>query len=349
MIHAFLSILVLMGAPPGVVIPSDGPRSGPTMAAIRVNEPGPASVMKLEQVPLPVPGAGEILVRVHAAGVNPVDWKHRSTTRRSGYPYTPGFDVSGVVEQTGPQVTRFRPGDAVFAMLDLRRSGTYAEFAIVKQTECAPKPDNVSHVDAAGIPLVALTAWQALFDTADLQPGQTILIHAGAGGVGSAAIQLAKWKGAKVIATASAENHPFLRQLGADQPIDYRTQKFEDLARDVDVVLDPVGGDTQVRSLGVLKKGGILVSIVGLQTREQAEAAGVRATSILVRPNADQLGQIGKLVEGGQFKPVVSQVFPLADAAKAHEQSETRHTRGKIVLRVVDEANRLPATAPATR
>jgi NADPH:quinone reductase-like Zn-dependent oxidoreductase len=220
-------------------------------------------------------------------------------------------------------------------MIDLRRGGGYAEYAIVRAGEAAPKPARATHVEAAGVPLVALTAWQALFEQAKLERGQTILIHAGAGGVGSVAVQLAKWKGARVIATASAANHEFLRGLGADEVIDYRTQRFEDVAKDVDVVLDPVGGDTQDRSFGVLRKGGALVSIVGRPSEEKAKAAGVRAASMLVRPDAGQLAEIGKLIDAGAIKPVVTHVLPLAEAAKAHEQSETGHTRGKIVLEVV--------------
>lgn len=279
-----------------------------------------------------------MLVRVHAAGVNPVDWKIRTGGgRMAALPYTPGFDVSGVVEQVGSNVGKFKVGDEIFAMVDLRRGGCYAEYAIVKETEAVMKPSKISHSDAASVPLVALTAWQALFDTAKLDKGQTVLIHAGAGGVGSMAVQLAKWKGAHVIATASKENHDFLKQLGADEVIDYRNQKFEDVAKDIDVVLDSIGVDTQLRSFSVLKKGGMLVSIVGAPPKQKAQELGVRAAGILVHVDAKELEQIGILVDEGKIKPAVTQVLPLSDAAKAHELSETRHTRGKIVLRVVAE------------
>ena len=311
-------------------------QQGQTMRAVRIHEFGPASVLKLEQAPRPpAAGDGEMLVRVHAAAVNPIDWKIRASGgRNTQLPYTPGFDVSGVVDAVGPGVTKYRAGDAVYAMLDLRRGGAYAEYAMVKESEAAAKPTKASHVEAASVPLVTLTAWQALFDTAKLEKGQTVLIHGGAGGVGSAAVQLAKWRGAKVIATASKENHEFLKKLGADETVDYRAEKFEDRAKDVDVVLDPVGGDTQQRSFAVLKKGGVLVSIVGRPSDELAKRHGVRAAGILVRPSSEQLAKIAKLIDGGQFKPVPTHVFPLADAAKAHEQSETRHTRGKIVLEI---------------
>jgi NADPH:quinone reductase-like Zn-dependent oxidoreductase len=308
-----------------------------TMRAIRIHDFGPPSVLQLEQCPRPAqPGDGEMLIRVHAAAVNPIDWKIRAGQAfKLPLPYIDGFDVSGVVESVGAKVTKFKVGDEIFAMLDLRRGGGYAEYAIVKEAEAATKPPKISHVDAASVPLVTLTAWQALFDTAKLDKGQTILIHGGAGGVGSAAVQLAKWKGAKVFATASKENLDFLKQLGADETIDYRAEKFEDRAKDVDVILDTVGGDTQTRSFASLKKDGILVSIVGRPSADLAEQHNVRVAGILVHTSGEQLAEIAKLIADGQFKPVANQVFPLADAAKAHEQSETRHTRGKIVLEVV--------------
>jgi NADPH:quinone reductase-like Zn-dependent oxidoreductase len=312
----------------------------PTMTAVRIHEFGGRDVLKVEQAPRPSPGTGEMLVRVHVAGVNPVDWKVRQSGGRMlnvKLPFTLGYDVSGVVEEMGEGVSQFKAGDEVFAYLSLSRGGGYAEYAIVKFDEAAKKPKNVSHVEAAGVPLAALTAWQALFDTADLKEGQTALVHAGAGGVGVFAVQLAKWKGARVIATASKENHDFLKQLGVDEVIDYKSQKFADVVKDVDVVLDSVGGQTTTDSFKVLKKGGILVSIVGPPSRKAADEAGVRAAAILVKPSGEQLAQIAELIGEGKVKPVVGHVFPLAEVAKAHEQSETGHTRGKIVLRVVEE------------
>ncbi|CAN5366888.1 NADP-dependent oxidoreductase [soil metagenome] len=323
-------LLVLVGAAAFVA---------PTMQAVRVEAFGDRSVLKIEEMPRPTPGDGEMLVRVYAASVNPVDWKIREHGKQMGrtVPYTPGFDVSGVVESVGSGVTKFKSGDAIFAMLDLRRGGAYAEYAIVKESEAAMKPAKPSHVEAAAMPLVALTAWQALFDAAKLEKGQTVLIHGGSGGVGSAAVQLAKWKGARAIATASKDNLEFLKQLGADEAIDYRAQKFEELVKDADVVLDTVGGETQQRSIGVLKKGGILVSIVGVSTKKQADQAQVRVAGILVKPNSEELSEIAKLIDHGSVKPFVSLTLPLSEVAKAHEQSETGHTRGKIVLRIADE------------
>lgn len=321
-------------------ITADSAQPNQTMRAVRINEFGPPEVLRIEHVQRPTPGKGELLVRVHAAAVNPIDTIIRTDGARgvsnASLPYTPGFDLSGEVVQRGEDVTDFKIGDEVFAMLHLRRGGAYAEYAIVKISEAARKPAKVTHEEAASLPLVALTAWQALLETADLQAGQTVLIHAGAGGVGSIAIQLAKWKGATVIATASEQNHEFLRDLGADVVVDYRTQRFEEIAREVDVVLDPIGGDTQRRSLNVLREGGILVSIVGLGPAAREPARGVRAKAILVEPKAEQLRQIATLVEESKLKPIVTHRFSLRDAAAAHKQSETRRTRGKIVLSIVE-------------
>jgi NADPH:quinone reductase-like Zn-dependent oxidoreductase len=304
------------------------------MKAVRILEHGGPEVLLLEDAPRPSAGPGELLLQVHAAAVNPVD----TGIRRSGMmgtqlPYIPGFDVSGVVVEVGGGVAGFEVGDEVFAMLDLRRGGGYAEYTVVKDTEATQKPAGVSHVEAAAVPLVALTAWQVLFDTADLQAGQTILIHAAAGGVGSVAVQLAKWKGARVIGTASESNHVFLRELGADEVIDYRTQRFEEVVSDADVVLDAVGGDTAARSLEVLKPGGICVSIAGGVPPGRPEELGVRFARILVHPDSDQLARIADLIDEGHVRPIVTHVFAPEEASEAHRQSETRHTRGKIVLR----------------
>jgi NADPH:quinone reductase-like Zn-dependent oxidoreductase len=306
------------------------------MRAIQLHEFGGPEVLVVREIPIPVPGEGELLLRVHAAAINPVDTGVRSG-RSSGLsgaeiPYVPGFDVSGIVSAVGPGVTRFAEGDEVFAMLSLRRGGGYAEYTIVKEDEAAVKPARASHAEAAAVPLVALTAWQALFEVAGLEAGQTVLIHAGAGGVGSIAVQLAKWRGARVVATASDYNHDFLRELGVDVPVDYRTQRFEDFVSEVDVVLDPIGGETQVRSMAILKEGGTLVSIVGLTPAGRNPDRDINVTSILVQPNADQLGQIGELIDTGVVQPIVSYRFTLSQAPQAHEQSETRRTRGKIVL-----------------
>ena len=309
------------------------------MRAVQVAESGGVEVLEVKRVPVPRPSEGELLVRVRAAGINPVDAKMRSGGffAASEGTYTPGFDVSGTVAAVGDGVEGFEVGDAVYAMLDLRRGGAYAEYAIVKVNEAAAKPESRSHEEAAGVPLVALTAYQALFDTADLKAGETVLIHGGSGGVGSHAVQLAKAAGATVVATASERNQDYLKELGADVAVDYRSQRFEDFAKDVDVVLDTVGGDTQRRSFDVLKRGGRLVSIVGLPHQALAEPAGVTATGILVKPNGEQLAKIAAMFDDGTLKPAALTTMPLDDVAAAHEQIETGHTRGKVVL-VVNEA-----------
>ena len=308
------------------------------MKAVRIHNYGGPEVLKFEDAPRPQPGNGEVLVRIHAAAVNPVDWKVRAgrLKERIQYPLPliPGWDFSGVVEATGPGVTRLKKGDEVYARPDIARNGAYAEYIVAKESEVALKPKSVDHVQAAAIPLAALTAWQALFDTAGLSVGQKVLIHGAAGGVGSFAVQLAKWKGAHVIGTASGRNQSFLRDLGVDEPIDYEKTRFEDVVHDVDVVLDTIGGDTQKRSWKVLKKGGILVSIVSPPSAEEAAKHGVRSGYVFVQPSASQLAEIAKLVDSGKLKPVVEAVLPLAEARRAQEMNETGHTRGKIVLKV---------------
>ena len=308
------------------------------MKAVRIHNYGGPEVLKFEDAPRPQPGNGEVLVRIHAAAVNPVDWKVRAgrLKERIQYPLPliPGWDFSGVVEATGPGVTRLKKGDEVYARPDLARNGAYAEYIVAKESEVALKPKAVDHVQAAAIPLAALTAWQALFDTAGLKAGQKVLIHGAAGGVGSFAVQLAKWKAAHVIGTASGRNQSFLRELDVDEPVDYEKAPFEDVVHDVDVVLDTIGGDTQKRSWKVLKKGGILVSIISPPSAEEATKHGVRHGYVFVQPNASQLTEIAKLVDSGKLKPVVETVLPLSEARRAQEQSETGHTRGKIVLKV---------------
>ncbi len=309
----------------------------PTMQAVRMHAFGGPEVLTLESVPTPIPGPGEVLVKVRAAAVNPVDWKIREGKFRDPslkLPMTLGFDVAGVVEAVGEGVERVRAGDRVYSYLSLKRGGGYAEYVAIDERDVALKPFTLDDVEAAGVPLAALTAWQALFDHADLKAGQTVLIHGAAGGVGTFAVQFAKAKGATVIGTASEKNHAYLRELGADRVIDYNSERFEEVVSDVDVVLDSIGGDTQARSFGVLKAGGVIVSIVGPVSPQKAAEFGVRAKSMLVQPSAAQLAEIGSLIDQGKVKSVVSHVMPLADVAQAHEQSQSGHTRGKIVLRV---------------
>ena len=309
------------------------------MKAVRIHNYGGPEVLRFEDAPRPTPGAGELLIRVHAAAVNPVDGKIRAGYMKEIFPFAlpfiPGWDVSGVVEATGSGVSKFKKGDEVYARPDLSRNGAYAEYVVVKEAETALKPRSIDHVHAAAIPIVASTAWQALFDRAALGQDQRILIHGGAGGVGSFAVQLAKWKGAFVVATASTRNQAFLRELGVDEPVDYEKTRFEDVVHDVDVVFDPIGGDTRARSWKVLKKGGILVSIVGPPpSTEEAAKHGVRSAFFSAQTNASQLAEIAKLVDSGKIYPIVETVLPLAEARRAHELTEKGHARGKIVLKV---------------
>ena len=311
------------------------------MKAIVVHEYGGPEVLKYEDVPRPEPKEDQILVHVIAAGVNPVDDASRSEKYakffRITLPFIPGYDIAGVVEKTGSKITKFKPGDSVYAYLSLKDGGGYAEYAVVTEAEAAPKPKSLNYESAAAVPVVALTAWQALIDTAKLSAGQTVLIHGGSGGVGSFAIQIAKARGAKVIATASTANQDLLKQLGADVAIDYTKQKFEDVAKNVDLVLDSVGKDTLARSYGVVKKGGFIVTLVARMDQAELDKHEIRGASLGVEPNSKELADIGKLIDENKIKVIVSQTFPLADAVKAQEQIATGHTRGKIVLKVADE------------
>ncbi len=312
----------------------------PTMKAVVIHEYGGTEVLKYEDVPRPEPQTDQILVRVVAAGVNPVDGMIRSgmfANEKRAFPIILGGDIAGVVEKVGSKITKFKVGDPVFAYVSLDNSGGYAQYALVTEREAAPKPRSLTYVEAAAVPIVALTAWQALIDTAKLKSGQTVLIHGGSGGVGSFAIQIAKARGAKVMATASTANQDFLKQLGAEVAIDYTKQKFEDIAKDVDVVPDSIGKDTLARSYGVVKKGGIIVSLVARPNQSELEKHGIRGEALSVDPNSDELTEIGKLIDDEKIKVIVSQTFPLSEAIKAQQQVATGHTRGKIVLKVADE------------
>ena len=311
-----------------------------TMKAIVAHQYGGPEVLKYEDAPRPEPKEDQILVKVIAAGVNPVDGMIRSgmfaKDKTLSSPIILGGDISGVVEKTGNKITKLKAGDPIFAYLSLKNNGGYAEYAVANEKEAAVKPQAISYVEAAAVPIVALTAWQALIDSAKLSAGQSVLIHGGSGGVGTFAIQIAKARGAKVFATASTANQDLLKEMGADVAIDYTKQKFEDVAKDVDVVLDSVGKDTLQRSYGIVKKGGFIATLVARLDQAELDKHGIRGESIDVRPNADELAEIGKLIDAKKIKVIVSQTFPLADAVKAEQQADTGHTRGKIVLTVAD-------------
>lgn len=310
------------------------------MKAVRIHQYGGPEVLFFEEIQRPTPGPGELLIKVRAAAVNPGDWKVREGYLKEYFPLslpaTIGADFSGTVEATGSGVTKFKRGDEVYSSnLDLSKGGAYAEYTLANESEVALKPKSVDHVHAAGVPVAAQTAWQALFDTAKLRAGQKVLIHAAAGGVGIFAVQFAKAKGAYVIGTASGKNQAFLRELGVDEAIDYEKTRFEDVAHDVDVVLDTIGGEVQERSWKVLKKGGSLVSVVGPPNAEQAAKYGVRALFYVLSHNSSaDLVEIAGLVDSGRVKTVIDTVLPLAEARRAHELSAQGHARGKIVLEV---------------
>jgi NADPH:quinone reductase-like Zn-dependent oxidoreductase len=310
------------------------------MKAIRIHGFGGPEVVELDDAPVPQPRENELLIRVHAASVNPVDYKIRNGTvpwvTREMLPITLGRDLSGTVESAGAGVNTFRQGGAIYAMLGGIDRGSYAEYLVVKPNEAAPKPARLSYIEAAAVPLGALTAWQGLFDHGHLQAGQTVLIHGGSGGVGHFAIQFAKVKGATVLTTVSGQNLDFARELGADRAIDYQSQRFEEIARDVDLVLDLVGGETQERSWSALKPGGVLVSALGEPSREKAMQHRAHGLGYRAQPNAGQLAEIGRLIDQGKVRPVVMATYPLAEARQAHERLERGHVRGKIVLVVTE-------------
>jgi len=320
---------------PGIVT---GQSTQPMMKAIVVHEYGGAEVLHYEEAPRPQPNDNEVLIRVLAASVNPVDAAIRSGKYAEYFhtklPLIPGMDAAGVIEKAGSKITALKAGDPVYAFFTLREEGGYGEFALAKEGEVARKPSSITYEEAAAVPAAGSTAWQALVDAAKLGAGQTVLIHGGSGGVGHFAIQIAKARGARVIATASTANQEFLKKLGVDQAIDYTATKFEDVVKDVDVVLDAVGGDTLRRSYSVVKKGGIIVTIAGEPDQAALDAHGIRGVSISAAPKSETFAELTRLIEDGKVKPVVTQVFPLAEVAKAQEQIATRHTRGKIILRV---------------
>jgi NADPH:quinone reductase-like Zn-dependent oxidoreductase len=310
------------------------------MRAIRIHRFGDPEVLELNDVPISQPGENELLVRIHGASVNPIDYKIRRGAvpgiTPDMLPLTLGRDLSGTIEAIGPGTNAFRQSDAVYALIGGLDRGSYADYVVLKPGEAAPKPVHLSHIRAAAVPLAALTAWQGLFDHGQLQAGQTVLIHGGSGGVGHFAIQFAKVRGATVLTTVSARHIDFVHELGADRAINYQSERFEEVARDVDLVLDLVAGETQERSWSVLKRGGMLVSALGVPPQEKANQAGVRGVGYRAQPNPAQLVEIGRLIDEGRVRPVVSDVYPLAEARLAQQRLETGHVRGKIVLGVAE-------------
>jgi len=332
------------------------------MKAAFIRRYGGNAVIELGELPAPQAGPGELLVEVHAASVNPVDFKIRDGLLKMivpfGFPLILGNDLSGVVKAVGTGVTRFRPGDAVFARMDKRRIGAFAEFAVVAEADAAAKPANLTHIEAAAVPLAGLTAWQALFEIGGLKAGQKVLIHAGSGGVGTFAIQLARHAGATVATTVGARNAELARNLGANVVIDYKSQRFEDVVSGQDMVFDTQAGDIQHRSFAVLKRGGVLVSIAGKpdgrlvrqwglnpllgvlldflsrKTLRLAKRHGVRYEYLFMHPSGEQLAQLGRLLAEGSVKTVIDKVFPLEQVREALAYSEAGHATGKVVVEV---------------
>ncbi len=302
------------------------------MHAIQINDYGGPDVLQLVEVPVPQPGENQVLIKIHAAGVNPADWKMRSGLMKQfrpvPMPWRPGLEAAGVVEELGPGVTQLQVGQEVYGPL----TGAYAEYAVASASSLQRKTENSSFEEAASVPIGALTAWGALIDTAGVQSGQRVLVQGAAGGVGVFVVQLALWKGAEVIGTASSTNMEFIQSLGA-QAVNYNSEPIEQAVKDVDIVIDTVGGDIPRRSLQVLRPGGTLVTTVGALPEDFGKAQGIRAVRAGRAPEA-RLKDITELIEAGTLKPVVYRVFPLAEAQEAQELSETRHGRGRIVLRM---------------
>jgi NADPH:quinone reductase-like Zn-dependent oxidoreductase len=308
------------------------------MKAVRIHQYGGREVLSIDEIPVPDIAPDEVLVRVVAASINPVDWKVRAGYLAQMIPHalplTLGWDVSGVVAAVGAQVSQWQVGDAVFSRPDLARNGSYAEFVAIRAGECARKPRTISHVEAASLPLAGITAWEAMVDLARVGPGQRVLVHAGSGGVGSLAIQIAKAQGATVIATTSKRNLALVESLGADQVVDYTTTKVIDAVAPVDAVFDTIGGDVQEASWSVLKPGGIQVSIISPPDEARAAERGLRGAFLFIGPNAPVLERLAAMVDGGTLRPLVGAEFALGDIVAAHALSESGRAVGKIVLYV---------------
>ena len=308
------------------------------MKAVRIHEYGGASVLRYEDAPMPECAADEVLIRVIGSSVNPVDWKIREGMLKGMLPYPmpfiPGWDVSGVVHAVGAQALHFQVGDAVYSRPDIARNGTYAEYVAVLESEVAKKPRTVSHIQAGVLPLAGITAWEAIVTVGKVTPGQRVLVHAAAGGVGSLAVQIAKAQGAHVIGTASSAHRVLVESLGVDEFVDYKAQPLRDAVRNVDLVLDTIGGDVQEASWHVMAPDGLLVSIASDPTEGAKRWPRLRGAFLFIKPNAPALDRLAHMVEQGQLRPVIGAEFALKDIQQAHALSETGHASGKIALYV---------------
>jgi NADPH:quinone reductase-like Zn-dependent oxidoreductase len=310
-----------------------------TMKAVRIHQYGGVEELIYETAPIPKPGPDEVLIRVHAAGVNPVDWKiregHWKDSMKHQLPLTLGWDVAGTVIHAGILISHFNKGDRVFARLDLLRNGAYAHYVVAKANDIAMAPAFPLNI-AAGVPLAAQTAWMGLFETGNLKQDQRILIHGASGGVGTFAVQMAKIAGAYVIATTSAENSDLVKSLGADEVIDYKREDFSDKLKNLDMVFDTIGGDTQARSWNVLRKNGVLVSTLSVDEKAAGKHARI-GRSFMANSNGARLTQIAGLIDKRMLRVIIDKEFPLVEVRRAHERSQSGKARGKIILRVHDE------------
>ncbi|WJY28067.1 NADP-dependent oxidoreductase [Sporosarcina trichiuri] len=309
------------------------------MKAIVIEQYGGSDQLIEKELPIPDINDNQVLIEMHATSINPIDWKVREGYMKDAMPFDfpliLGWDAAGVVSEVGSKVTQFKKGDKVFARPAME-NGTYSEYVAVDEDLVALKPDSLSFEEAAAVPLAGLTAWQCVVDFGQVKKGDKVLIQAGSGGVGSYAIQIAKNFGATVYSTASSKNEAFLKELGVDEFIDYKTTDFTDVAKDVDLVVDTMGGDILEKSMDVVKKGGRLVSIAGEPDAEKAKEKGITAESLWLNPNGKQLAELGQLIEDGKVKPHIGHTYPLTEQGlrDAHDLSATHHAKGKIVITI---------------
>ncbi len=315
-------------------------KEGLKMKAIVITNYGKSEQLKEQEVPLPTIKNNQVLVELHATAVNPIDWKLREGYLKEkfdfDFPIILGWDAAGIVKQVGEEVTQFQVGDRVFARPATTANGTYAEYTAVDEKRLAKLPSSITFDEAAGVPLAGLTAWQCLVDFAKIKQGDNVLIHAGSGGVGSFAIQIAKYFGAYVATTASEKNEALVKELGADHLINYQTENFEEILSDYDIVVDTMGGDIQLKSFQILKEGGKLVSIAEPPDEDIARENGIVAGFLWLEENGKQLAEIAELLEEGKIKPTIGHTFPLTEEGlqKAHQLSETHHAKGKIIIKI---------------
>jgi len=308
------------------------------MKAVQIYSYGEPDVMIYEDAPMPQIKDDEVLVKIYASGVNPIDWKVRKGLARSRtqykFPLILGWDMCGIISEIGKDVTEFKKNDRVFGRPDTSRNGTYAEYIAVRANEISFAPKLLDGYSAAGIPLAGLTAWQAIFDHGKLDKGKRILIQGASGGVGTFAVQFARWKDAYIIGTSSEKNRQFLMDLGANEVLDYHKENYEKKYSDIDIVLDTIGGETQKKSLSMLKPGGILVSTVGIADEKIVKEKGLIGIGFMAKSLPEQLKQIAQLADAGKVRPIIDHILPLSAAVEAHRMSEAGHIRGKIILTI---------------